>query len=242
MPVNDNQRRFITELVAAPRRDQGAAYQRVYGGTRKSANEGASKLLADPEIRALVDLAEATHRRRSEITAEQVINDINDIKNTDVSELVEWRVGACRYCWGDGHLAQRTPSEWRRDYDLYCRTHRFADPHGLGFPIEGGVGYNANRKPHSDCPECFGDGVGRELLKDTRYISAAAKALYNGVKRTRGGGVEMLLRSKDKALDLAARHTGVSKENLNLGGKVDTGGVTIYVPDNGRDPPKEPKQ
>ncbi len=242
MVINENHKRFVIEFVASPRRDQQAAYLAVYGGTKVNAKTRASELMADPDIRALVNIAEATHRRRSEITAEQVINDINDIKNTDVSELVEWRVGACRYCWGDGHLAQRTPSEWRAAYELYVRSHRFDDPHGIRFPIEGGVGYNKNRAANPDCPECFGDGVGRELLKDTRNMSAAAKALYNGVKRTRGGGVEMLLRSKDKALDLAAKHTGVSKENLNLGGKVDTGGVTIYVPDNGRDPPKEPQK
>lgn len=239
MTLNHFKKRFVVELLGQATRDATAAYCAVYNITnRRSAATSACRLLQDPEVIELIRIAEEGRARRVEMTADDVLKQVFQIANTDINEIIEWRVGACRYCYGENHLYQRRPSEMAKDLQLYLRSHQTSDPHGIKFDLQGGIGYNANREPHPECPECDGVGVGREVAKDSRKLSPAAKLLYNGVRKGKNGSFEILTRTRDKALDLAARNTGVSKENVSVSGNVD-GGVTIYVPDNGRDPPPQ---
>jgi hypothetical protein len=77
------------------------------------------------------------------------------------------------------------------------------------------VGYDPRRPPHEDCPECFGRGVANVLAKDTRFLSDTGRRQYAGAKVTKNG-IEIQARDRDKALDLAAKHTGVAKETVHL--------------------------
>lgn len=84
------------------------------------------------------------------------------------------------------------------------------DADGL-FDEGGGVGFNATRDPHPDCPECFGEGVGRAIAKDTRQLSPGAKALYAGVKVTKEG-LEIKMHDKMAALSKIGQHLGMFVE------------------------------
>lgn len=62
--------------------------------------------------------------------------------------------------------------------------------------------------PSPDCVTCGGEGVGREIIADTRFLSPHARALYAGVKVTRDG-MQVLMRDQDGAIDRLARVLGV---------------------------------
>lgn len=239
MALSARHQQFVAALLADPSMNQTAAYEAVFAGRGNVASVCASKLMARDDIKAGIAEGVAKRLARFEMTADDVLRDIRQIADTNTNELVEWRRGACRYCHGMGFQYQRKPSEYREAMNAYL-AHQATKPEaqrdtmGLNFDMLGGVGYDKRKAPHPDCPECFGEGIGWEYLRDTRKLSPGAQKLYNGVKRGKNG-VEMLQRSKDKALELAAKHTGVAKENIDLKGNLAGGGVTIYVPDNGRD-------
>lgn len=229
MPISDNERQFVAELLADPKMNRTAAYEKVFRSRGKVASSSAAKLMLKPAILEAIEKEKADRLRRAGLTADDVLRQIYDIATTDTNDLIEWRVGACRYCYGLNHRRQFTAGEYESELEAYRSGKKYeSDDH---FDSKGGIGFDPRKPPHPDCPECWGEGHGREILKDSRNLSPGARTLYNGVRRSKNG-IEVLQRSKDRALELAAKHTGVSKETIALG---ITGGVTIYVPDNGRD-------
>lgn len=59
-----------------------------------------------------------------------------------------------------------------------------------------------------ECPRCKGEGESRVYLADTRYLSAAGKAIYGGVK-IRHGTIEVVMRDQVAALEALGRIYGV---------------------------------
>jgi hypothetical protein len=215
--------------------NQTAAYESVFLGRGDTASVGASKLMKRPDIQAAIAEAIAARTARVEVTADEVLLDLQEVKRTSVNELIEWRVGACRFCYGTNFEYQRKPSEYRDALAGYLLLNGQTDPLGLNVPMLGGVGYDLRRTPHPECPECWGEGVGREHIKDSRHLSKGAHTLYGGVKRGKNG-VEVLMRSKDKAMDLLARHTGVAKDNVTIKGKITAAVATAVAPITTADP------
>lgn len=86
---------------------------------------------------------------------------------------------------------------------------------GVPFDGQGGDGYNSQRDPHPDCPECEGKGVSRSMIKDFRTVSPEGRALYAGLKVT-SQGTEVLMHSKQKAVDQAAKILGMNKAEINV--------------------------
>lgn len=207
--VNDNikpaassltpkQRRFVDEYLV----DMNAsAAARRAGYSPRTADRTAHETLKKPEVAAAIAAARARVSQKLEIDAERVLSEAWNILTADPRELVEFNVGCCRYCWGAGHRYQRTPAEMERDRAEATNV-------GAQFDEQGGVGFHGRRAPNSECPECFGDGQGRTVLRDTRTISAAAASLYAGVKQTRDG-FEVKLLSKVDAMERLARHLGL---------------------------------
>lgn len=195
----------------------------AYGvANRERAAVEASALLKVPEVAEAVEKGKAERLEAMSVDAADVLRDITLGIKTDGSELVEHVLDSCRYCHGDGHRYQFTPAEFQRALEQYLaadakRKPWPVDPHGLKFLEQHGcnVGYDPRRPPHPDCPECFGRGVPVVLAKDTRFLSEAGRRAYAGAKVTKNG-IEILARDRDKALDLAAKHTGVAKETLHL--------------------------
>jgi phage terminase small subunit len=183
----------------------------------------ASKMLARPHVRAAIDKAIAERAERTRISADQVVSEWEAIARADAGEISEYRRECCRYCWGAGHRYQHTPAEMERRRAEHDRLVQEAGKVPDAKPVPtfnelGGVGFNPHRAPHPECPECFGEGVGREYFHDTRHLSADGRALFAGVKVTKEG-VEIKTHSKDRALEALGRHLGMDKKLLELTGK-----------------------
>lgn len=206
--INAQWARFVECYVASP--DLNGKQSALDAGyTLKSAESRASKLLAEPRVQKAIAAAMAARSRRMQITADQVLERFWDIATADPNELVEFRFGCCRHCWGENFDRQRTSREMERDQDAWDS--RAKKKPGETFDMEGGVGYNANREPNPACPECFGNGHGSMRMKDTRNLSRQAKRLYAGVKTTKDG-IEMKMHDQMAALVNVGKHLGMFLE------------------------------
>lgn len=194
-----------------------AAIRAGYG--RSSADSEAARLMADPDVQAAVKALQDERARELKLEANEVLRHLVELAIADPNELIQHRRGCCRHCHGNLFGYQRTPAEMERDR----ATHEAAelerqrkDPERdqpRVFDEAGGVGYDPRREPHEDCPECFGEGVERIHLADTRHLSGPARRLYAGVKQTKDG-VQVLMRDQDKAIELIGRHLAMFKDKV----------------------------
>ncbi|WP_375408526.1 terminase small subunit [uncultured Methylobacterium sp.] len=209
--LTDKQASFVQEYLV----DMNAsAAARRAGYSADTAGSIGHENLTKPEIVDAIAVAQAARADRVQITADQVLRELVDIAQTDANELIEHRVGSCRFCHGDGFRYQRTPREFEEalaDHDAVCDAiiEKGRDDPLPVFNEKGGVGFNPRKAPHPDCPECFGEGVGRAVFKDTGKASAAARRLYAGVKLTKDG-MEMKLHPKMDAVEKLFRHLGMA--------------------------------
>lgn len=203
--LNAKQLAFVDAYFGDAHRCAKRAYAIAYGVKDGTAYSAGPRLLNKPYIQAEIDRRMAEIAERVGITADEVVLEITRLAKADPRDLFEYRRGACRYCYGAGHLYQRTPRELREALAFYATTPEGKrDPAGLLFDPQGGVGFNPNREPHPGCPECFGMGEGYEYIKDSRTVPAGAARLFAGLQRTKDG-VKIMTRSQDKALELAAK-------------------------------------
>jgi phage terminase small subunit len=152
------------------------------------------------------------------------------IATADASELSHIRVFNCRHCYGQGFAFQWIDdAEFARacaeviDANERARIHASAR-RGVPLPPDkamrdysGGVGYTRNREPNPDCPHCWGDGERFEFFADTTKLSARARKLFAGVKRTRDG-IEIKTRDQDAALSSIAKYLGMLVDRHAHGG------------------------
>lgn len=182
------------------------------GYSPKTANEQASALLAKPNIRLRVEELRKERASRTEITADRVLREAWNIATADPRELVEYRVGCCRFCYGKDHRYQRTAAEFERAEAEHAAKEQKAiedgKPNPGEFDPQGGIGYNKLAEPNPECPECFGEGIGRTVFKDTSKVSPAVASLFAGVKETKDG-LEIKLHSKDGSLEKLFKHLGL---------------------------------
>lgn len=201
------------ELFAQDRA-KGATVDEAYVSAGYKPNRGnAGRLNANESVQARIAELQKAGADKAEITIAGVLSELWRIGTADPGELIEWRNGACRYCWGKGHRYQETPrqhaerlAQWERDRLAAAGSDLEAD--FLQFDARGGIGFDATRAPNPACPECFGQGEGSAVLKDTRRLSPAARALYAGVKVTKDGH-QVLLHDKVGALTKVGHHLGM---------------------------------
>lgn len=232
MPLTPKQQCFVDEYLI----DLNATQAAIRAGySARTANEQGARLLANASVAAAIQAGQAERSERTQITADQVLVHWWDVATADPNELIEYRRGACRYCHGEGHLYQRTASEWRRHLraqEQAAARQRTAkqvakardDGDAWDVPAwddpAGGDGYDATRAPHPACPECHGEGVGYAHAKDTRHLSAAAQRLYAGVKVTKDG-MEVKMHDQAAALVNVAKHLGMFVEKHEHAGTFD---------------------
>lgn len=208
---------YLTDFNAA-RAARAAGYSGRHAGST------GYHMLRRPEIKAAVDEALATRLARVkaglekvEATEAFVLQQWLDIAMADANEIVQHRRTCCRYCYGIDGKYQRTQRERDEDYRAYQ-----ANPERAlvaEFDEAGGVGYNHTLDPNPECMECFGEGQGSVHVADTRDMSPGARALYAGVKQTKEG-IEVKFNSKEKAVELIARHLGMLKDKLEVEGDI----------------------
>lgn len=165
----------------------------------------AYRALQRPALMAEIARLGKARAERVEVTADDVLRRFWLIATADPNELTAFRRHACRFCWGDGFKYQRTPNEQRRDRAKFeaAQTKKSVEQ----FDEEGGDGYTRKRDPNPDCPECFGEGEGHMVVRDTTKVSDGARMLYAGTKETRDG-LEVKLNSQIEALVNVAKHIG----------------------------------
>jgi phage terminase small subunit len=205
--LTEKQRRFIDAYVIDP--TPAAAYGAAYGRKGAVARNAGNRLLTVPHVRAELARRQGQRAEQVGIDAERVLREIVAIALADPRELVEYFVGACRHCYGEGFKFQRTTGEFNAD--LEDRTEKKGKPADK-IDHKGGIGYDPRKQPNKGCPECHGAGRGRTVVKDTRFLSPSAVAVYAGVKETKEG-IQVLMHSKDSALEKLAKHVGLYKED-----------------------------
>lgn len=199
--LSPKQERFC-QLVLITENGAEAARQAKYAPRR--AKQRAAELLRLPQVQARIAQLRAERTKRLEIKADDVLRELWAIAKADPRELIEYRVGACRYCHGVGHKYQRTPAERERDQKAQ----------GSAFDELGGAGYNRNQPPHPECPECHGLGEGFTVVKDQRIASPAAARLLAGVKETKEG-IEVKMHDPQAALVSVGKHLGMFTERVD---------------------------
>lgn len=213
-PLTPSEERFVEEYLIDLNGTQ--AYMRAYPDAKdNSARVQASRLLANPNIADAIAKAKAARSRRTAITAEEALQHVWGIATADVRELVEHRVGCCRYCYGKDFRFQRTAAEFERDESELAKANERAVESNktvLAFDPKGGIGFDKRLPPHRSCPECFGEGVGRTVFKDTSRLSPGAAALYAGVKESKEG-LEVKVHSKVEALEKVFKHLGLYEKD-----------------------------
>lgn len=190
------------------------------GYSPKTAPQLGSRLLKNVHVRAAVDAGIAAQVKSFEIKAEDVLRRLSDVAFGDANQLIEYRRSCCRFCHGIGNRYQLTPGEMeaaRIAHDKRC------DDFDAGkikrdpgeFDERGGDGYDGRLPPHADCPECWGEGVGRTFIHDTRSLSPEARAMYAGVEETKDG-LKVRIKSADKAIEQLAKHKQLYVERLKV--------------------------
>lgn len=205
--MTPKQQRFVEEYLADPNATQAAIRA---GYSAKRADAIGHENLRKPEIAAAIQQAQRDRSERTAITADRVLAEAWALLTADPRELVELHIDACRYCRGIDHGYQRTAAEMERDRAAHVARQASARSGDAPAPFDekGGTGFDPRRPPVASCPECFGRGVPRVQLNDTRRLSPAAASLYAGVKQTRDG-VEVRLHPKTDAIEKLFRHLGL---------------------------------
>lgn len=233
--MTPKQQRFVEEYLV----DLNATQAAIRAGySERTAMQIGQENLRKPEISAAIDAARTKVAQKLEVSAERVVAEAWHVLTADARELVEYRIGCCRHCWGEGHRYQRTAGEMERaraDHAAVQERNEAAGRLVVAFDEQGGIGFDARREPNVDCPECFGRGVGHTQVNDTRSLGPAAAALYAGVKQTREG-IEVKLHSKLDALEKLARHLGLY-DRVKVGADTAAllqGGADSTLADRGR--------
>lgn len=211
---------YLIDLNAA------AAYRRAK--YKVSSDEAASahgaRLVANGKVQAAIQDAMEKRKARMQLSADEVLARWAAIADADPNELIEIRRTCCRHCHGTNFQYQRTAGEMERAtaawQDLAAKAEAAGAPAPPQLNATGGIGYDARKDPHPQCPECFGEGVATPFPKDTRKLSESARRLYAGVKVTKDG-IEIKMHDQAAALLNVAKHLGmlIDKHKHEVGGK-----------------------
>lgn len=209
--------RFIAEYLIDYKGTRAAI---AAGFAPESARVRAAELLSRPEVQARVQERQAELLDQLQDMEKFVLSKFMGVAAADARELVELHKVACRYCWGKDNRYQRTPAERELDYKKWLADERNAqalDPAHMPskFDEQGGLGYTTKKDPNPNCPECFGDGVSKTVMGDSRDFSEQASQLYAGVEETQHG-IRVRMHSKmDAALNLG-KHFGMFSTKVKL--------------------------
>lgn len=219
MALNPKQDRFVQEYLI----DLNATQAAVRAGYSKAtAAQIGAENLTKPEIAEAIEKAQAERSHRTQITADMVLTHWWDVSQADPNELVQYRRGCCRHCWGEGFGYQFTPAE----HEIALRKWTAGKEEGSDPTAEhGGLDFDATRDPNPECIECRGEGTGKLHALDTRKLKGSARLLYKGAKRTKDG-LEIMLHDQAKALENVAKHLGMFVERREVSGP---GGLPVQI-------------
>lgn len=160
----------------------------------------------------------------------QVWSDIACADRNEIAEL--WRV-PCRHCHGKDHEYQeRAPERAARKkaHDALLRRTP-ASQWALIPPFDelGGTGYTRRKEPHPACPMCDGDGEEYVRVQDTRKLSRAARAVYEGIDIKNGHVVVKMFGRKEATEMLARRYEILRGVGASAGPHGDTQDAALMI-------------
>ena len=218
---------FVAVYCADPHRNGAAAYRATYNANAspETATQGAYRILARGEVGSIVRRYDERLRENLVLSASDVTRIWTENVVTDRNDLVEVRRVCCRYCHSPNGDPQFTIGEQRgrlRDHELKVRLMLARmpataqnDPHtiesmkaAMRFEELGGDGLNRRLPINLECVECDGLGEERVIIKDTRTLSPAARAIYEGAKVTKDG-IEIKMASRADTLAALAKAYGI---------------------------------
>jgi len=153
----------------------------------------------------------AKRRLEDEKRDRVVIDKLYDILTADLTEVVQHRRVNCRYCHGENHEYQR--KDWEVDRDLNNYIARGKNPQM--FDAMGGGGFDEFADPDPNCPMCFGHGVGKVYMRDTRFLKPKIRNAIASIKQTKGG-TEVKFHDWLKAFYMYAQLRGLIVERKQI--------------------------
>ena len=209
-------------------RNATQAYTHAYDteGSYDTRRDEGARLMADPRIQAAIKARQKIATEASAIDVSWLLDRFIAMATADVRELIGLKIGACRFCHGDGHGYQWREAEYMDEMAKVEREverlNRAGQPtHDVLYPdCAGGFGFNATHPPHPSCPRCHGEGVERFVPRDTDKLSDQALLLYGGVKVKADGAYEIIIADRSKAAELAGRILGAFTDKVRLSGAI----------------------
>lgn len=207
MALTPKQQRFAEEYLV----DLNATQAAIRAGySKKTAASQGERLLRKVDIQFEIQNGRKKISESTQISAEAVLKRWWQLANADAAELSQFRHYSCRYCHGKGHEYQWIDeAEWAQSLAAAQR-----EDENAVVDNSGGYGYQRTKDPHPDCPKCEGEGLPETWFADTRKLSPAASALFDGVKQTQNG-IEIKTLSREKALENVAKHLGMFTEKVD---------------------------
>lgn len=206
--MNLMQTRFVDEYVIDGNATQAAIRA---GYSEKSAYAQGHELLKHREVITAIEQKKAELAQIAQVNALWVLKQWVEIATANPNDLVKHIRTCCRFCWGIAHQYQWTEAGYLAEVNR-CLRLKLEPPDGMG-----GFGFQINREPHSECPECGGRGLEQTVVADTRYLTGPAARLYGGVQRTKDG-IKVIMRDQDGALLNIAKYLGMLVEKKELSG------------------------
>ena len=190
-------------------------------------------MLIKPNVQQAVHGLASARARRMGIDADDLMRLWAAIVSFDANELVQLRRVCCAYCYADdGNQPLLSPSgleQAKRKHDAErAKRLRANEDDDIGeYPEYAGPWLDKRLPPVDGCPECGGDGCEEVFFSDTRNLSPAALQVSSGIK-VGERGIEMLMMSKEKAMDNLARALGLFRERDQEGsGSVSVSGEEL---------------
>lgn len=190
-----------------------------------------SVLLGKPRIQLALTRERAKRQTRTEIYADEVLRRWWLLARADAREFTQVRRVNCRRCWGRNHQHQF------RDHELIeaemaheAKQKKLSPESRIEFNDLGGGGFDGYAEPcrgakaterllemgiaveptaDHDCPACDGLGQVTVWVNDSRHYTPAGAILYDGVKVSKDGSIEVKLRDRQHAEDMVAQHLGM---------------------------------
>lgn len=187
--------------------------------------------LGHPEVRDFIRAEQEALADVCRVEVHDILRRYLNIIAADPNDLVQHRRTCCRHCYSYGFGFKRTVMEARlarADHERAVLDALVKNPEAIidSFDERGGDDFDATLDPDPDCTECFGAGQGSVHVADTRDLSRTARALYAGVKTTKNG-IEVLMHSKEKALEMVGRHLGMFTDVIEVNDPHDVAGRIV---------------
>lgn len=210
MALTVKQIRFVQEYCV----DWNATQAAIRAGySEATAGAIGAENLTKPLIVAAIEERKEELAAAAGLSREWVLRQWKQLAEADPNELTQVRRVNCRYCYGLEHGFQWVDmAEFERVLNAALAKRGAAVPDVLG-----GFGFDPNREPAADCPQCSGEGDEVVHIADTRKLKGAARKLFAGVKRTKDG-LEVKMRDQDAALKNISSYFGMLVERKEVSG------------------------